>query len=238
MGPDQLDQTLHLVDPADEGRDINREVTRRRVECHRRRELGPQALRADLEQMLRPGQVAQPVHPQVDQIGPVGQPGRHGTQHDLSPMRSGHHPGRPVEDRTEIVTITLGRLTSVNTHSHPHHRSIRPSLSRQSRLSVDRGAQRIRGRGEGRGEAVPGGGKHIAAVPLDRHPHDSVMARHRHPHSLRIGLPAPRGALDVGEEKRHRPRRTLRHKTPPVDQPSIPESTGPRRYRSYRKVWQ
>jgi hypothetical protein len=46
---------------------------------------------------------------------------------------------------------------------------------------------------------------------IDRLADDLVVACQRHPHRSRVRVPQPRRALDISEQKRHRPRRQPNH---------------------------
>ena len=144
-------------------------------------------------------------------------------------MPGRHHPGGPVQHRTEIVAVALLGLTGGDTHPHPQRHGRRPRPHPQRPLGVDRGVDRRRGPGERHRQPVPPSRKHIPVVGVHRGPHHLVMSRQRQPHPGRVRLPQPRRTLDIGEQKRHRPRRPLPHELPPAHPPTIPHPRSRRR---------
>ena len=94
------------------------QVPLRSIKGTQRGKLRTQALGADLEHPHRVGDVPQPPWPQLDQVDPAQQTGGLAVQKDLTAMPGGHHPGRPVEHRTEVVRPPQLGLPGRNPHPH------------------------------------------------------------------------------------------------------------------------
>ena len=119
-------------------------------------------------------------------------------------MSQGTYPGSPVDGPTRIVALVTA-LHVAGMHPHPH----RHRLTGERLLDGQAAGNRVAGPGEGRHERVP--------QPLLNRPHpvvtahllihDLVQACDGSAHALRVGLPPSGGAVHVGEQQRHRPRR-------------------------------
>ena len=107
-------------------------------------------------------------------------------------MTRRHHPRGPVQHRTEVVGP--GRLRLAGRDPHPYRQ-----LQRSLRLhgGIDRRTRRC----EGCAHTVARVVEQVATVLFDNSAEKLVMNRQRCPHRLRVGLPPPRGTLDVGEEE-------------------------------------
>ena len=105
-----------------------------------------QPRRRHLEQPLRPRQANQVVLTQRQQTHVVGKPvadqflGDEGQQH-LTAVPGRHHPGRPVDRRTEVVAVPLLRRPGVQPHPHPQRH--RPRLRPEPPLRLDRRPHRL-----------------------------------------------------------------------------------------------
>jgi hypothetical protein len=197
---------LHLAGlglTSDEAGQRGAQVSRTRVQCPQRRKVRLQALRLDLEHLNRGRQIPQPPRPQIQQIHSAEQNrGRLGQQ-DLPAMPGGHHPRRTVQHRTEIVA--LSQLGFPGRQPHPH-RQLQPQLRGH------RGIHRRARRGERGAHAVTGVLEQPAPVRLDRRTQHLVVCGQRCPHALRVGLPPTGRTLNIGEQKRHHPRRSNRRR--------------------------
>ena len=177
------------------------------VRAQRRERLG-----ADLVHVDRGEEVAQAVLAQVEGRGWVlhHAEGR-GRAHDLAAVGERHQAGGAVDRAAEVVAVALDRLAGVDAHAHPQWGVGRPVLGGEGGLAFGGGRQRVAGPGEGNGEAVAAGGEHLAAAAVEHRPEQLVVAGQRRLHGRRVVLPQPGGALDVGEEERHRPLRPPAH---------------------------
>ena len=198
MGPHLLGQLLHRDLAAHETRRLHRQVPRHRIQRPQRRELDPQPVGAHLVQVLDTRQVTQAMLAPIDQLD-ARHHRRRGRRHqDLAAVAGGHHPRRPVQHRTEVVlTATLG-LTGGDPHAHRQPQRL---------LRLHRGVDRGAGRAERRAHPVTGVLEQPTPMSLDRRSQHLVMEDQGGAHRLGVGLPATRRTLDVGEQKRHRPRR-------------------------------
>ena len=116
-------------------------------------------------------------------------------------MPGGHHPRRTVQHRTEV--IPLAQLGLAGRQPHPHRQLQRPLRSHRR---IHCGSRR----GEGGAHPVAGVLEHEAPVRLNRPAQHLVMGGQRRPHRIGVGLPPTGRTLDIGEQKRHHPRRSSR----------------------------
>jgi hypothetical protein len=91
-------------------------------------------------------------------------------------------------------------------HPCPQRPGLGPRFGRHALLDLDRGRDRVRRRGEHRGDPITHPRQHRAVVRVYRVAQDLVVARQRLRHRLRQFLPQARRALEIGEHERHRPR--------------------------------
>ena len=119
-------------------------------------------------------------------------------------MPGGHYPRGPVENRAEVVPVPQLGLTG--RHAHPHRQL-------QRNLGSDSGINRALRRGECRAHPVTGVFEQPAPVRLDCPAQHMVMRGQRRPHAIGVGLPPTGRTLDVGEQKRHHPRRGSRRRS-------------------------
>ena len=159
---------------------------------------------SDLEHPDRGRQIPQPPRPQIHQINSAEQTRRRLGQQDLTAMPGGHHPRRTIEHRTEVVRPP--QLGFAGRQPHPHRQLQRPL--RGHRRIHRRPRRRERG-----AHPVTGVLEQPAAVRLDRPAQHLVMGGQRHPHRIRVGLPPTGRTLDIGEQKRHHPRRSSRRRS-------------------------
>ena len=196
--PHRRGQLGQLARPADERAELDRQVPGERLQRAQRRELRAQPGPGQLEDPHRPGQIPQPVLPQVHQRAPLRQVIAHQQlgrpRHQRLPaMPGGHQPGAPVQRLVQVMLPAQHPLIGQQAHprrQRPGH--LPPVLGAQPLLRRQHRADRIPGRGEHRGHPVAHRGEHHPAVRFDRPPHDRVMPRQRLPHLL-PGAP-PTGA--------------------------------------------
>ena len=152
---------------------------------------------------------------------------------DLAAVADRHQAGRPIQRRAVIVAVAQLGHPGVHGHANPERAGLRPRLTGQRELRVDRGVDPV-GRGREHGEeAVTGGLDHVPAVTLDGLDHQLVVSRQRRGHRVRMLFPQARRTLQIGEQERDRPRRQLRHRTPftdpagPASKPGKPDRRRP-----------
>ena len=116
-------------------------------------------------------------------------------------MPGGHHPCGTIQHRTEVIPTP--QLGFAGRQPHPHRQLQRP-------LRGHRGIHRRTGRGERGAHTVTGVLEQPAPVRLNRPAQYLVMRGQRHPHPIGVGLPPTGRTLNIGEHKRHHPRRSSR----------------------------
>ena len=183
-----------------------------RVERPEPGELPVEAVDRDLEHPLGPGEVAQVVLAEIDELDAGKELVAHELRgqsraDDLAAVRRRHQARGTVEGRAEVVAVAdLGR-PGVQADPHPQRSGVGPRLGGQCPLQLDRrGHRRRRGR-ERREATVAGRLDDGAAVGADHVAEDLVVARQRRLHRVGVLLPEPRRPFEVGEHERHRPGR-------------------------------
>ena len=170
----------------------------------------------DLEDLLRPVQVPEPVTTEVNEIDErreclayeVGS--RLRAQH-LPGVRDAHQPRGSVERWAEVVTVALFRLAGVHPNPDRERTRLAPLLTFDRALRLDRRDYRL---GRIREHCVHPIARHLddeAAVPLDRAAQDRVVTRQRLSHRVAMLLPQTRRTLQIREQEGDRPRRQLAH---------------------------
>ncbi len=201
----ELPGTADLVVSADQPGGPDREIRRVRIRHPERWELPV----TDLEQPDRFGDVPERVDAELGRLD-AGD-GAHGLgQEDLSSVRGGFDPGRRVDRRPEVVTVTFVGLAEMQSHPHPQWRA-GPRHGRELALRRLSGVDRVGGTGECRGKRVTGGGEHVPLPRFDGLTQDGVVPLEGGRHAVVILRPQPGRAFDVGEQERHCPRGKLRH---------------------------
>ena len=151
-----------------------------------------------LEHPDRHRHIPQPARPQIDQVHSAEQNRRRLGQQDLTAVTGGHHPRSPIQHRTEVVAVA--QFGFAGRDPHPHRQLQRP-------LRSHRGIDRRPGRRECGTHPVTGVLEQPTAVRLDRRAQHLVMCGEGLPHRIRVCLPPTGRTLDIGEQKRHNPRR-------------------------------
>jgi hypothetical protein len=100
--------------------------------------------------------------------------------------------------------------TRRQTHSRSRGRQPHPHRQLQHPLRGHRRIKRTPRRGECRTHPITGVLEQPAPMRLDRPGEDLVVCGQRHPHRIRVGLPPTGRTLNIGEQKRHHPRRSSR----------------------------
>jgi hypothetical protein len=122
-------------------------------------------------------------------------------------MTRRHDPCRCIHDLPEVVTLPLLCFPSMQTHPHTQHDRLRPALPTDELLDRNGSTHGVARRAERSRERVTRRGEHVPAPVLDRRSQQLVMAFQRHLHLSWLVLPQTAGPLDIGEQKRHGPRR-------------------------------
>ncbi len=207
-----------LLLAADEGGQLGGQVVGHPVQRAQRWEGAGKVGVVDLEDLLGPGQVPQPVAAKVEQRHAVGQGvahqlGRGPGHHRLAAVGHGPEPGRTDDGRARVPALVGLRLPGVHGHAHADRLAGGPRLPGQGQLGLHRRRHRIRGPGEG--------GHHTVALPLLHRPEAAMGADGRGQDLLlagdgagggrAVGLPRQRGPLHVGQEEGHRSRGRPHH---------------------------
>ena len=100
---------------------------------------------------------------------------RHLRAQDLTAVRDAHQPSGHVHRWTEVVALAFDGFSSVQPHPHLQPDGIRPRLSRQCSLGVDRRVERLLRSGERDRERIAGGRKDVATVCCRAPAHDFVV---------------------------------------------------------------
>jgi hypothetical protein len=200
MGSHRRFHIGNLGFPPDEAGDRGPQVSRARIQCPQRRKVRAQPRRTDLkrptEGLAGPATVAAPDPPdQFRRAEPPSSrpPGsdRHArqpspAQRGLAPSRSSRHPAAPPH-RSQCPSAPA---TPAPAAPRLQHR--RPSAATRTR-------QPHRNRY---------GWKTV--VRLNRGAQHLVMVQQGCPHGIRVGFPPTGRPLNIGEQKRHHPRRSSR----------------------------
>ena len=200
MSPHQLGELFHLDLTPDEARRLHRQVARYRVHRPQRWKVRHQTLGAHLEQTSSPRKVAKAVLAKIEPVAARHQCRRRRGDQDLAAVPRVHHPGGPVQHGPEVVVTATVGLTGGDAHAHRQP---------QCPLGLDSGVDRGASRDERRAHAVAGVLEQPTVMGVDGRMQHLVVRSQRQAHLLRVGLPATRRTLDIGEQKRHRPRRPL-----------------------------
>ena len=183
--------------PADQRRQLDREVVAVRVERAQRGMRGGEIRMDHLPHALGTAEVLQPVRPEVGQVHAVrqvvdDQAGGCVRDEDLVPVADRSKASASDHGLTEVVAFVaqLG-LAGVDRHAHVEVGPRRPGLGHQGSLGIDRRGHRIRRTGER--------GHHAVALALFDRPHaavagddlvqDLVVPGDRHGHRLRASAP-------------------------------------------------
>ena len=132
--------------------------------------------------------------------------------HDLGPVRGVHHACGPIHRRTEVVASAFVSLAGVDAHANPQRQVLRPRSPGEDDLGLDGGLDGMLRPLEGDTEPVPTRREDVTTASGDRRPQQLVMQGKSRPHRVGVPLPSRGRALDIREQKRHRPRRGLSHR--------------------------
>ena len=189
----------------DEAGELRAQVPSTDIECPQTGKVGAQAGRSDLKHPHRGRQVTQPSRSQIEKINTGEQHCRRLGQ-QMTAVPGGHHPCGAVDHRAEVVPVPQfgfpGGEMPIRTGN-----SSRP-------LRRDRSIDGNLGDANAATTPSPVWLNKKTVVPLDRGAQHHIMRGQRRPHPIGVGLPPTGRPLDIGEQKRHHPRRGHRLKTP------------------------
>ena len=198
----------HLT-ATDEARQLGGQVVRCPVDGAQRREDIGHAVHDQLEQVLRPGQVAQAVRAEVPerQLGwqaPVDQRLRRLRHEHLAAVRRARDAGRVVHVEADVLLAHERRLARVQTDADTQRATFRPRMLRKRALSRRRRLACIHRACEDAEERVAFGAQ-LAAVVCAKGVAEQLVVDHLQGHvPLAQLLHQPRRSLDVRKEKRDR----------------------------------
>jgi hypothetical protein len=176
------------------------------VERAQRRKARRQARRDELIDLLRPGQILEPVLAEIEQARlrrqlAVSHVGRGRRDQDLAAIRDPEQPRTAVHALAEVVVVArLGR-TGMDRHAHLDAADVREILAAERLLRSQGRRDGIGRRYEGGVERVAGSAEHVPARPQQRLAHEMVVPGHGDPHRFGPRLPALGRALDVGDQE-------------------------------------
>ena len=218
---EHVHQLSDLHSPADQRRQLQRQVLPERVQRHQRRKPHLQIRVRQLPHPLRAPEILQPVTSEIDQVGASRQivdhqRSRHVRQQHLPAVTARPQPGTADDRQPEIVAlVTQLRLTGVQRHPDRQPTTVRPWLRAQRTLGCQRRCDGV-GRPAERGDDTVALALLHRADPAmggDRLVEQLVVARHRDCNRPRLPLPGASRALDVSHQERHRP--CWQHETSP-----------------------
>jgi len=163
-----------------------------------------------LEELLGTVQVPEAVRAEVTQAHPLGgivlhQVMRGLREENLSAVRGRADPGCTVDVDPDIPPGRVHRLSGVEPHAHAHRNTARPSLDDDRPLRVNRSSHRIARASERDEERISLGVDLVAGPRLDSRADQSLVFCEEVCVPVAEGLQEARGALDVGQQERHRP---------------------------------
>jgi hypothetical protein len=176
------------------------------VERAQRRKARRQARRDELIDLLRPGQILEPVLAEIEQARlrrqlAVSHVGRGRRDQDLAAIRDPEKPRTAVHALAEVVVVArLGR-TGMDRHADLDAADVREILAAERLLGGQGRRDGIGRRDESGVERVAGGAEHVPARPQQRLAHEVVVAGHGDAHGFGPRLPALGRALDVGDQE-------------------------------------
>ncbi len=170
----------------------------------------PRQLRGvELEELLGLGDALETVSAQIVDVPVFGQvrtdEGSRGIgYHDLAAPPDGGDPCRATDLEAAVVVASAGRHAGVQADAQLEVMTVGPPMRGHGLLDTDRRARGFTGIAEDDEERITLGAYDLAAMLLDRRPHDGlvlsvqrVIARSERTHELH-------GALDIGAQERDR----------------------------------
>ena len=208
------DQPVHLSElgvAADKARHLRREIIEqpRVVERPKRRESRWKAVGLELEDLLGPAEVLQPVQAEVPEGGArrqrvAEQGSRRSRNHDLPPVGDCRDTGSAVDVETDQAGGCLGRLTGVDAHPDPDCLTGWPRVRNERPLHLNRRSHASPRRGEYREERVALRVDLLAAMRGEAGPDQPMVVGENLRVRIAQALQQRRGTLDVSEEKGER----------------------------------
>jgi hypothetical protein len=178
-----------------------------------------------LEQLLGPPQILEPMGAELQQGGTVRQlvghqGGRGGRQQHLASVTDRHDPCAADHRRAEVVVPPQLRLTGVQPHPHPQGSGLLPGLFPQAALGRQTGAHRVSCGSEDGHQAIAGRLDHLPARRHHRGQQDRIVALQRTFHRPREAFPQAGAALKVSKQEGEGAERLVgEHHVHPLDGP-------------------
>ncbi len=120
---------------------------------------------------------------------------------NLAAVSSCQQAGDAIERRPTIVAGIRLRRSTVERHAHQERVSNAPVCALKHGLSMERGSQRVGRIGERRADSIAEGLKDMPATRRDRLLKNRIVACKRSGHRIRVLLPQPSTAHDVGKQE-------------------------------------
>ena len=130
---------------------------------------------------------------------------------DLTAVCRGRYPRRAVHVDPDVTVLMPLRFTGMDAHPYTHRNVVRPFVSQQLPLPLDRRVQRVACRAEDDEEAVTLGAHLMSMMGDEGLPKDQPVRRERLAPPAAQHVEHGRRALDVAEQQRHRPTRQGAH---------------------------
>jgi hypothetical protein len=179
-------------------------------------EVARQSFDHELEDALASGEVLQRLIAQVAQSNAwdllvIDDSGRRTRQQDLAAARDHADPRCPMDGDPHVPLVASVSLACVKAHAHRDPATALPRLTGERALSRDCGRHGVSCSFEHDEEGVPLRIDFRAAVLDERHAKQRTMGREHRAVPLAESLDQLRRAVHVGEQKRDRAARRLRH---------------------------
>ena len=181
-----------------------------RVERSQRWEVGTEPVGADLEHVLRTGEVAKLMGTKIDEadVGDdnIADEFLGGVRaHNLATVRNRRDSCRAIYRSAVVVAVAKVGFPRVDPHPDVERFRECPGLCGQRPLCVDRCGESVVGRGECGVEAIARGLDHVAAALVDGVAQDLIVTGQGVAHPVRMLLPESSGTLEIREQERNGP---------------------------------
>jgi hypothetical protein len=116
-------------------------------------------------------------------------------------MTDRKQPGRPVQERSLVLTVMHHRFASMKGRAHSYRPDLTPIFAKQCTLGIERRSHCLRGCRKDRLHRIANDLEEHAIVGLDRRAQEREVALHGIGHRSPVPLPERGAALDVGEQE-------------------------------------